>query len=335
MTDINADAALVVSSTHSPMKFREFVVVIASIMALNPMAMDIMLPALPHLGAAFKIADANRLQTVLSVFLLGFGVAQFAIGPLSDRYRPPPRPARRHGRLLRRQRAGADRAVSFELLLLARLLQGLGTAATRVIAVSIVRRLLGAGGRMAGVMSLAMMVFIAVPVIAPSFGQALMLLTEWRGIFVVLTLYGVLALAWSACAHAGDARRSPNAARSRIRDVLLCLSADRQPIGRRSAMALAAGGSCRARCSPSSSSRSRCSPKSIISAIISRWPSQPLRWASPLPVSTNARFVNRLGMRVISHGALLGYRRGWVARCCWRGDAFACCYCRCSSRCRC
>ncbi|WP_353749227.1 MFS transporter, partial [Shigella sonnei] len=82
-------------------------------------------------------------------------------------------------------------------LLLARALQGLGTAATRVIATSIVRDCY-AGRRMASVMSLAMMVFIAVPVIAPSFGQAVMLLTHWRGIFVLLMIYGVIALAWSA-----------------------------------------------------------------------------------------------------------------------------------------
>ena len=88
-------------------------------------------------------------------------------------------------------------APSFETLLLARVLQGVGTSATRVIATSIVRDCY-AGRRMASVMSLAMMIFIAVPVIAPSFGQAVMLLTQWRGIFIVLMLYGVLALIWSA-----------------------------------------------------------------------------------------------------------------------------------------
>ena len=82
-------------------------------------------------------------------------------------------------------------------MLLARALQGLGTSATRVIATSIVRDCY-AGRRMASVMSLAMMVFIAVPVLAPSFGQAVLLLTQWRGIFIVLMLYGVVALVWSA-----------------------------------------------------------------------------------------------------------------------------------------
>src|SRR5262249_60174107 len=88
-------------------------------------------------------------------------------------------------------------APSVELLLLARALQGLGTSATRVIATSIVRDCY-AGRRMASVMSLAMMVFIAVPVVAPSFGQAVLLAAQWHGIFVVLMLYGMVALIWSA-----------------------------------------------------------------------------------------------------------------------------------------
>lgn len=178
------------------MGFPEFVVVIASIMALNPLAMDMMLPALPNIRSAFQIADANRPQMVLSIFLVGFGVGQFVMGPLSDRFGR--RPVLLGGMTVYTI-AGllAIIAPSFETLLLARALQGLGTAATRVIATSIVRDCY-AGRRMASVMSLAMMVFIAVPVIAPSFGQAVMLLTHWRGIFVLLMIYGVIALAWSA-----------------------------------------------------------------------------------------------------------------------------------------
>ena len=68
------------------MGFPEFVVVIASIMALNPLAMDMMLPALPNIASAFHIADANKPQAVLSTFLIGFGIGQFIMGPLSDRF---------------------------------------------------------------------------------------------------------------------------------------------------------------------------------------------------------------------------------------------------------
>ena len=64
MSEINANAW--VSSGHRPMGFPEFVVIIASIMALNPLAMDMMLPALPNISSAFHLADANRPQMVLS-----------------------------------------------------------------------------------------------------------------------------------------------------------------------------------------------------------------------------------------------------------------------------
>src|ERR1700680_4675045 len=68
------------------MGFPEFVIIIASIMALNPLAMDMMLPALPKIASAFHIVIANRPQAVLSTFLIGFGVGQFVMGPLSDRF---------------------------------------------------------------------------------------------------------------------------------------------------------------------------------------------------------------------------------------------------------
>src|SRR6201985_1405655 len=178
------------------MGFPEFVAAIASIMALNPLAMDMMLPALPHIAAAFHITAANRPQAVLSTFLIGFGVGQFIMGPLSDRFGR--RAVLIDGMALYCIASiVAVMAQSFETLLLARMLQGLGTSATRVIATSIVRDCYS-GRRMASVMSLAMMVFISVPIIAPSFGQAVMLLAQWRGIFIVLMLYGVLALIWSA-----------------------------------------------------------------------------------------------------------------------------------------
>ncbi|MBX9819385.1 multidrug effflux MFS transporter [Afipia birgiae] len=192
MTDTSANAW--VSSTHRPMGFREFVAIVAAIMALNPLAMDLMLPALPDVASAFHISNANHVQAVLSVFLTGFGAGQFIIGPLADRFGR--RPILLGGltvygiaSLL------AIVAPSFETLLLARGLQGLSTAAARVIATSIVRDCYS-GRRMASVMSLAMMIFISVPVIAPSFGQAIMLLAEWHGIFIVLLVYGVLTLSW-------------------------------------------------------------------------------------------------------------------------------------------
>src|SRR6202047_153481 len=133
MTDMNGDAW--VSSTHRPMGFPEFVIVIASIMALNPLAMDMMLPALPNIGSTFQIVPANRPQEVLSTFLIGFGVGQFVMGPLSDRFGR--RPVLLGGMAVYCVASLlAIAAQSFETLLLARALQGLGTSATRGVATS-------------------------------------------------------------------------------------------------------------------------------------------------------------------------------------------------------
>src|SRR5947209_5879184 len=282
------------------MGFREFVVVIASIMALNPLAMDMMLPALPNIASAFHITIANRPQAVLSTFLIGFGIGQFVMGPLSDRFGR--RPVLIDGMALYCIASVlAITASSFETLLLARVLQGLGTSATRVIATSIVRDCY-AGRRMASVMSLAMMVFIAVPVLAPSLGQAVLLVSQWRGIFVVLMIYGVLALTWSALRMPETLPLSKRKSLA-IFDVL---GAFRQTFSSRQTLgyALAAGGVMGALfayvfCA-----------QQIFTGIYGLGPFFPLAFAG-IAVGTaiggffNARLVGRIGMRVISHVALM------------------------------
>ena len=161
--------------------FPEFVAIVAAIMALNAIATDMMLPAMPDIRAAFGIANPNHVQEVISVYLAGFGAGQFIMGPLSDRFGR--RPVLIAGMLVYCAASLLSViAPSFEMMLLARVLQGIGTSAARVIATSIVRDCY-TGRRMASVMSLAMMIFIAVPVLAPSLGQAVMLFArQWRGI---------------------------------------------------------------------------------------------------------------------------------------------------------
>jgi len=284
------------------MGFPEFVVIIASIMALNPLAMDMMLPALPNIRSAFQLADANRAQMVLSVFIIGFGVGQFVMGPLSDRFGR--RPVLIGGMAVYGVASLlAIAAPSFETLLLARALQGLGTSATRVIATSIVRDCY-AGRRMASVMSLAMMVFIAVPVIAPSFGQAVLLLTQWRGIFIVLMLYGVVALIWSAWRM--PETLPPNLRRSlAIRDIY---GAFRQTLTNRQTLgyAVTAGGVLGALFAFVFTSQQ------VFTEIYHLGHYFPVAFAAAaigtaIAGFVNSRFVDRLGMRVISHAALLGY----------------------------
>ncbi|MBN9041184.1 MAG: multidrug effflux MFS transporter [Rhizobiales bacterium] len=282
------------------MRFPEFVVIVASIIALNPLAMDMMLPALPNIGASFKISDGNYLQSVLSTFLLGFGIGQFVIGPLSDRFGR--RPVLLGGMVLYGLASLlALFAPSFEMLLLARVLQGLGTSATRVIATSIVRDCY-AGRRMASVMSLVMMIFVAVPILAPSFGQAILLMAQWRGIFIVLMGYGVLALVWCALRLPETLpvnQRKPLTVRQVIDSFRQTLT-NRQTLG----YALAAGG-----VQGVLFAYVFCSEQ-VFTGIYRLGHYFPLAFAAiaigiALAGFLNARFVGRLGMRLISHSALM------------------------------
>lgn len=284
------------------MQFTEFVVVIAAIMALNPFAMDMMLPALPNIGSTFHILVANRLQVVLSAFLIGFGLGQFIIGPLSDSFGR--RPVLLGGMVLYAIASVlAVAAPSFETLLLARALAGLGTSATRVIATSVVRDCY-AGRRMASVISLAMMVFIAVPVIAPSFGQAVMLMTNWRGIFVVLMVYGLVALVWTSLRLPETLPASERKAFA-LPDVL---DAYKQTVTSRQTLgyALAAGGIQGALFAYVFSA------EQVFTGTFKLGHYFPLAFAAvafgvAVAGFLNARLVGRIGMRVMSHGALVGF----------------------------
>lgn len=174
--------------------FGEFVVMMAALMASNALAIDAMLPALPAIGDSLAVSEDNRRQLVITVYLLGFGASQLFYGPLSDRFG-------RKGLLAAALVAYAlfgliaGLASSFDILLLSRALQGVAAGATRVLVVSIVRDRYS-GSAMARVMSLTMIVFMIVPVLAPAFGQGVLALSSWRHIFIGLGVYGALLALW-------------------------------------------------------------------------------------------------------------------------------------------
>ncbi len=168
----------------------QFIALMAMLMAINAISIDIMLPGLQEIGASLGVADENTRQYVITAYLIGMGCAQLFFGPLADRF----------GRKLPLLGGLGVYALcalaivfvpSFTGLLALRFMQGIGAAATRVITISIVRDIYG-GRMMAEVMSLVMMVFMIVPVIAPSVGQLIMIFAEWHMIFVVICLFAVL-----------------------------------------------------------------------------------------------------------------------------------------------
>ncbi|MGY5804636.1 multidrug effflux MFS transporter [Rhizobium sp. LEGMi12c] len=173
---------------------REFIALAAFLMAINSLAIDIMLPALQQIGSSLGVMNENHRQYVVTAYLIGFGSAQLIYGPLSDRF------GRRKPLLVGIiiyviSAFGIALIPSFAGLLALRFIQGLGSAATRVITVSIVRDVFG-GRLMAEVMSLIMMVFMIVPVIAPGSGQIIMLVSTWHMIFVFIGTMATLVGAW-------------------------------------------------------------------------------------------------------------------------------------------
>ena len=188
------------AAAYSPAKpgmgFKQFVALIAALMAVNALAIDSMLPALPAIGRSLGVEDENRRQWIVTAYLLGFGGAQIVYGPLADRFgRKPVLMAGVAAYVL--FSAGAAFSTSFTTLLIARALMGIGAAATRVLAVSVVRDCYS-GRDMARVMSLAFIVFLAVPILAPSIGQIIMLFGPWRWVFGGLGLFGAAVLLWTA-----------------------------------------------------------------------------------------------------------------------------------------
>lgn len=182
------------SADRAPIPFAEFVALVAAMIALNALGIDAMLPAFPAIGASLDVPQETQRQFIITVFLLGYALASLAFGPLTDRYgRRPIMVASMIGYALTNLLAAGS--TSFAMLLAVRFVSGGMIAGVRTTSLAMVRDCFAARA-MAKVMSLAFMVFMVVPVIAPSFGQAILLVAPWRWIFVVIAFVSLAVLGW-------------------------------------------------------------------------------------------------------------------------------------------
>lgn len=166
---------------------------VGMLMGLNAVSIDIFLPALGEIGADLG-APGNDRQLVITAYVFGFGIAQLFFGPLTDAL------GRRNvllGALVAYLVATliCVMAPTMGLMIAARALQGVAAAATRVIAVALVRDLVS-GRRMAEIMSFAMTVFMVVPILAPGLGQAVLSFGDWRVIFAILFVLAAGLAVW-------------------------------------------------------------------------------------------------------------------------------------------
>ena len=168
-----------------------YIILLGALTALGPFTIDLYLPAFPVLEADFQ-TSATAIQLTLTGTMLGFALGQLIVGPLSDKVgRRIPLLAVTALHVV----ASAAAALASTLLLLggARVLMGMGAAAGGVVAMAIVRDLFG-GRRLVVMLSRLALVSGVAPVAAPLVGSALLLVTSWRGIFVVLAIYGFVML---------------------------------------------------------------------------------------------------------------------------------------------
>jgi DHA1 family bicyclomycin/chloramphenicol resistance-like MFS transporter len=280
----------------------QFIGLCAALMALNALAVDIMLPGLQQIGASLNVEDENSRQFVVTAYLVGFGIAQLFFGPVSDRF------GRRKplffGFVVYILSAFAiTLSPTFTALLALRFVQGIGSAATRVVTVSIIRDVYG-GRQMAEVMSLIMMVFMVVPVIAPGTGQIILFFGNWHLIFVFIGVVGLLVGLWAW--RKLPETLSPNDVRPFTASVILdgfkIVLSNRSALSYTLASAVLFGalfGFIN-------------SANQIYIEIYDLGSWFPLAFAGvalfmALSSYVNSRFVGRFGMRRLSHGALLGF----------------------------
>ncbi|MBB6520765.1 multidrug effflux MFS transporter [Pseudoteredinibacter isoporae] len=179
---------------QKPLELPEFIALMALMTALVALAIDAMLPALAQIGDELKVDNPNHVQLIIAYLFLGLGVGQIGFGPLSDSIGRKPTiyiglGIYLFGCLL------SMFAQDFDTMLYGRLLQGFGLAAPRVVTMAIVRDLYK-GREMARVMSFMMTIFILVPALAPSLGQLVLWIADWRMIFSSFVILGVVIWFW-------------------------------------------------------------------------------------------------------------------------------------------
>lgn len=196
MAQAQRETRLISTKDKLSPSFAEFVIIVSMMMSLTALSIDAMLPALPQIGIDLGVANPNDRQLVISIIFLGSAAGQLFFGPLSDK--TGRKPAMYAGYVLF---IGGSLislfSKNFPVMLTGRILQGLGLSAPRAVTLALVRDQYE-GRKMARVMSFAMTVFILVPMIAPTFGQAILTIASWRSIFGSFLLFALVTILWFA-----------------------------------------------------------------------------------------------------------------------------------------
>ena len=285
----------------SKIGFTEFVALAAAMMSTQAIAIDAMLPAFPFIGRALGIANENHVQWIITAYMAGMGCGQLFWGLMSDRFGR--RPILIGGLSLYVVAALLCALTgSFHTLLAWRFVHGLA-AASVVVTRSVIRDLYS-GRQMARVMSLTFMVFLTVPILAPSLGALILMAAPWRYIFIVCGVFAACMCTWAAL-------RLPETlhpeyrltlTRAHIAGAVRLVLCNRSSLCYTLAMTVMFGGIL----------AYVGMVQQIFGEVFHRAALMPIMFAlcaTTMGVAAflNSRIVERLGMRKISHSALLIY----------------------------
>lgn len=172
----------------------EFVALMASLMSIVALSIDALLPALPQIAESLGVSDPAENQKLITMIFLGIGIGQLIFGPLSDSFGRKPIVYAGFALFIVATYICLT-TNNMDVMIFGRILQGVGLASPRTISISTIRDAYS-GDYMAKILSIVVMVFILVPVIAPTLGQFLLNYYNWQSIFYVNLIFGIIVMIW-------------------------------------------------------------------------------------------------------------------------------------------
>ncbi|MBC8755003.1 multidrug effflux MFS transporter [Kordia sp. YSTF-M3] len=172
----------------------EFIILMASLMSIVALSIDAILPALEAIGISIGTTQSTDNQLLITMIFLGLGFGQLIFGPISDSVGR--KPVIYVGFILFVLASIlCVLATSVEMMVIGRILQGIGLSAPRTISIAMVRDSFS-GDYMAKIMSFIVAIFILVPVVAPALGKLMLDAFGWQSIFISQLIFGAFVMIW-------------------------------------------------------------------------------------------------------------------------------------------
>lgn len=172
----------------------EFIALMAALMSVTALAIDALLPALDIIGIDLGVVLQADNQLLITMIFLGLGLGPLLFGPLSDAIGRKPSVYMGFSVFLLASFLCVH-ATSLEMMIVGRILQGIGLSAPRTICIAIIRDLYQ-GDYMARVMSFVTIVFLLIPIVAPAMGKFVLDSYTWQAIFYVQAAISVVVTIW-------------------------------------------------------------------------------------------------------------------------------------------